>query len=74
MPVIVNVSSLAAREPDPGFAVYAAAKAAVNTLTESLARAGREHSIRVFAVPPSRCGDEAKRAEWRQWGQEAMGA
>ncbi|MCG3178097.1 MAG: 3-alpha-hydroxycholanate dehydrogenase (NADP(+)) [Phycisphaerae bacterium] len=49
---IVNVSSLASRDPFPGFAVYGASKAAVNLMTQSLARAGREHNIRLFALCP----------------------
>ena len=50
--VIVNISSLAARDPFPGYAVYGASKAAVNSLTESLAKAGRKANIRVFSVCP----------------------
>ncbi len=50
--VIVNVSSMAAKDPFPGFAVYGASKAAVNLFTESVAKAGREHNIRLFAVCP----------------------
>jgi NAD(P)-dependent dehydrogenase (short-subunit alcohol dehydrogenase family) len=50
--VIVNVSSVAARDPFPGFAAYGAAKAALNSLTLSLAREGSAHSIRVHAVAP----------------------
>ncbi|MDD4891108.1 MAG: SDR family NAD(P)-dependent oxidoreductase [Phycisphaerae bacterium] len=50
--VIVNISSLAARDPFPGYAVYGASKAAVNSLTESLAKAGRKVNIRVFSVCP----------------------
>lgn len=50
--VIVNVSSMAARDPFPGFAFYGASKAAVNLMTESLAKAGRPLGIRLFAVCP----------------------
>lgn len=50
--VVVNVSSMSARDPFAGFSVYGATKAAVNVLTESLARAGREDNIRLFAVCP----------------------
>ncbi len=49
---VVNVSSLSARDPFPGFAVYGAAKGAVNLLTQSLAKAGRAHNIRLYAVCP----------------------
>jgi 3-oxoacyl-[acyl-carrier protein] reductase len=50
--VIVNISSLAARDPFPGYAVYGASKAAVNRMTESLAKLGRDANIRLFAVCP----------------------
>jgi 3-oxoacyl-[acyl-carrier protein] reductase len=50
--VIVNISSLAARDPFTGFHAYGAAKAGVNLLTLSMAREGAEHGIRVHAVAP----------------------
>ena len=50
--VIVNISSLAARDPFTGFAAYAAAKAGVNLLGLSLAREGQPHGIRVHTVAP----------------------
>lgn len=50
--VIVNVSSVVARDALPGFAVYGAAKAAVNSFTEATAKAGRKLGIRVMAVAP----------------------
>ena len=50
--VIVNISSQAAREPYPGFAVYGASKAAVNTFTEAMAKAGRKCNIRLYSVCP----------------------
>jgi 3-oxoacyl-[acyl-carrier protein] reductase len=50
--VVVNISSLASRDPYPGYAVYGATKAAVNLLTEALARAGRKDNVRLFAVCP----------------------
>ncbi len=49
---VVNVSSLASRDPFPGFFAYAASKAAVNLLARSCALEGREHGIRAFAVAP----------------------
>ena len=48
--VIVNISSLSARNPFAGLAVYGASKAAVNLMTASLARIGRQHNIRLYAV------------------------
>jgi NAD(P)-dependent dehydrogenase (short-subunit alcohol dehydrogenase family) len=49
---IVNLSSLAARDPFPGFAAYGAAKAGVNLLSLSLAREGAAHNIRVYTIAP----------------------
>ena len=50
--VVVNISSVAAPDPFPGLGFYGAAKAAVNTLTLSLAREGQPHGIRVHAIGP----------------------
>ncbi len=50
--VIVNVSSLAARDPFPGFTAYGAAKAGLNLLGLSLAREGEPVGIRVCTVAP----------------------
>lgn len=51
--VIVNISSAAARTASPGaFVDYAAAKAAVDTLTIGLAREQGPQGIRVFGVRP----------------------
>lgn len=50
--VIVNVSSLAARDPFPGFAAYGAAKAGLNLLGLSLAREGESIGVRVCTVAP----------------------
>jgi 3-oxoacyl-[acyl-carrier protein] reductase len=49
---IVNISSGAALRPGAGGAVYAASKAAVETLTRSIALEVAEHGIRVNAVQP----------------------
>jgi NAD(P)-dependent dehydrogenase (short-subunit alcohol dehydrogenase family) len=51
--VIVNISSLAARDPFPGFAAYGAAKAGLNLLGLSLAREGDPHNIRVHTIAPA---------------------
>lgn len=48
----VNVSSLAARDPFPGFSAYACAKAAVNQLGMSLALEGKPLGIRAYTVAP----------------------
>ncbi len=49
---IVHVSSMAAFDPFPGFNVYAAAKAGLNMLTQTLAREGRKVGIKAFGVAP----------------------
>lgn len=49
---IVNVSSVASIDPFPGFAVYGACKAWVNTFTKACADEGRAAGIRVMGVAP----------------------
>jgi NAD(P)-dependent dehydrogenase (short-subunit alcohol dehydrogenase family) len=49
---IVNVSSLAAFDPFPGFSMYAPAKAALNMFTYCTAMEGREHNIQAVTVAP----------------------
>lgn len=49
---IINVSSLSARDPFPGFAAYGGSKAFVETFTLALAGEGRPHNIRVLGVAP----------------------
>ncbi|HEV2296031.1 MAG TPA: SDR family oxidoreductase [Tepidisphaeraceae bacterium] len=50
--VIVNISSLASRDPFPGFAAYAAAKAGLNMFGLALAREGQPVNVRVHMVAP----------------------
>ncbi|RJP32485.1 MAG: SDR family oxidoreductase [Phycisphaerales bacterium] len=50
--VIVNVSSVASKDPFPGLGAYGACKAWVNTWTVGLANEGRPLGIRVFGVAP----------------------
>lgn len=49
---IVNISSMAAFDPFPGFATYGAAKAFVVAYTRSLAKEGEAVGIRVYGVAP----------------------
>ncbi len=49
---IVNISSLAAVDPFPGFSLYGSTKAWIDLLTVALAAEGREWGIRVCSVRP----------------------
>lgn len=48
--VIVNISSVASRDPFPGLGPYGAAKAGLNLFGMDLARQGKEHGIRVHTL------------------------
>src|SRR5262249_50868084 len=50
--VIVNLSSLAADDPFPGFAAYGATKAFVNLFSQALHAEGLPRNIRVYCVAP----------------------
>lgn len=50
--VLVNVSSLAAIDPFPGFSMYGATKAWIDLMTTALASEGAEHGIRTYSVRP----------------------
>jgi NAD(P)-dependent dehydrogenase (short-subunit alcohol dehydrogenase family) len=50
--VVVNVSSMAAKDPFDGLGVYGAAKAGVNLLGMALAREGEPVGIRVHTIGP----------------------
>lgn len=49
---IVNISSVAAKDPLPACSVYGASKAALEAASESLAREVKPHNIRVLIVEP----------------------
>lgn len=70
--VIVNISSMASRDPFPGFAAYGAAKAALNTFSLVLAREGREIGLRVHTIAPGAVETEMFRAllSVEQWPPE----
>ncbi|MGH7179970.1 MAG: SDR family oxidoreductase [Tepidisphaeraceae bacterium] len=48
--VVVNISSLAARDPFPGLAAYGAAKAGLNLLGLALASEGADIGVRVHTI------------------------
>lgn len=50
--VIINISSMAARDPFPGLGAYAVAKSGLNMLTLVSAREGASAGIRVFGIAP----------------------
>jgi NAD(P)-dependent dehydrogenase (short-subunit alcohol dehydrogenase family) len=50
--IVVNVSSLAAVDPFPGFSVYGACKAWLDLITVALAEEGKELGLRVCSVRP----------------------
>ncbi|CAN5860343.1 SDR family oxidoreductase [soil metagenome] len=64
--VIVNISSMAALDPFPGFFAYAAAKAAVNMLTVVAVREGSRHNIRAYAICPGAVETEMLRSMFNE--------
>ena len=50
--MIVNISSMASKDPFPGLGVYGAAKVGVNMLTLVAAREGRELGISAVCIAP----------------------
>ncbi|WP_329133969.1 oxidoreductase [Streptomyces sp. NBC_00670] len=63
---VVHVSSNAARYPQPNGVPYAAAKAALNSYSKSLALACGPHGVRVTAVMPGVVETDAVEASLRQ--------
>jgi NAD(P)-dependent dehydrogenase (short-subunit alcohol dehydrogenase family) len=49
---IINISSMAAVDPFPGFSIYGASKAWLETFTKAIAAEGTDHKIRVCCVRP----------------------
>lgn len=50
---VVNVGSEASRDPLPGFAAYASAKAGLTMLTQVLHREGRALGVRAYCIAPA---------------------
>jgi NAD(P)-dependent dehydrogenase (short-subunit alcohol dehydrogenase family) len=51
--VVVNISSMASRDPFPGLGAYGAAKAGLNMLTLAAGREGKDAGIRVVGISPA---------------------
>ncbi len=70
--VIVNVSSMAAKDPLRGFAAYGAAKAGLNILGLTMAREGAPHGIRVHTIAPGSVETKMFRAlvDEKTWPRE----
>jgi len=51
-PVIVNISSLSAVDPFPGFSIYGASKAWLDLLTQALGEEGKNLGIRIYSIRP----------------------
>lgn len=49
---IVNISSLSAVDPFPGFSLYGASKAWMDLMTQALAAEGEAHNLRVCSIRP----------------------
>ncbi len=49
---IINISSMSAIDPFPGFSLYGASKAWMDLLTQSLAAEGEPHNIRICSIRP----------------------
>jgi NAD(P)-dependent dehydrogenase (short-subunit alcohol dehydrogenase family) len=49
---VVNLSSIAARDPFPGFLAYGTAKAGLNLFSLALAREGANIGVRVYTIAP----------------------
>jgi hypothetical protein len=56
--VLINVASVAAYQPIPGMAVYAATKAFVLSFTEALWQESRDSGLRVLALSPGATSTE----------------
>lgn len=67
---IVNISSIAAADPFPGFSVYGACKAWVNLFTKAAAGEGKELGIRVFCVAPGAIETQMLRQHFKDFPAE----
>lgn len=61
---VVNISTMGAFDPFPGFFVYAAAKSALDSFTRSAWVEGRPHGIRAFCINPGLVETPLMRRLW----------
>lgn len=77
---IINVSSLASKNPFPGGAAYCASKAAVNAFSEALMQELRDDNIRVAYVLPGSVAtgfsgrEPGTGADWKLWPEDVAHA
>jgi NAD(P)-dependent dehydrogenase (short-subunit alcohol dehydrogenase family) len=62
--VIVNVSSISGARPAPGCGLYSASKAALNSLTKSMALEWAPQGVRVNGIAPGHVGTEGVRSDF----------
>lgn len=62
---IINVGSIAGREPYPGGSIYCATKAAVRSFTESLRKELIATRIRVIEIDPGQVETVSPRVLWK---------
>lgn len=58
---IINIASTAGSTSRPGWAAYAASKAAVISLSKTLSDELKEYGIKVYCVSPGRCATDLRR-------------
>ena len=63
---VVNISSMATVDPFPGLSVYAASKAALESLTRSVVNEGRGFRIRGYSVVPGAVETPMLRQLWSE--------
>ena len=64
--MVVNISSMAARDPLPGFALYGAAKVGVNMFTLMTAREGKDIGVKAVCVAPGAVETEMLRGMFNE--------
>src|SRR3984957_18681792 len=62
--VIVNISSISGKRPAPGCGLYSASKAALNSLTKSMALEWAPRGIRVVGLAPGHVDTEGVRSDF----------